>query len=91
MESQKKSRRGLFFILGIAAGAAAGYYLNSDRGRRVRKDSIDTLGKWKDNAVSGAERALEQSRAYAHELANAASSVTNNAKSSAEEFIESNN
>ena len=91
MESQRNSKRGLFFILGLAAGATAGYYLNSDRGRKMRKESADTLDKWKQNAVEGAEKALEKSREYAHELASAASSATNNARNKAEELIESHN
>ena len=69
MDSQKRSnRRGLFFALGIAAGAVAGWYLNSDKGRRIRSESAKVIDELSDKAVENAHTILEKSRDYADEL-----------------------
>ena len=48
MTARNRNRRGMMLLLGAAAGAAAGFFLNSDQGRRVRQDAgtqINHLGR----------------------------------------------
>lgn len=90
MESGNRSNRsGLFFILGLAAGAVTGWYLNSDRGREIRRDSAETLSKWSDKAVETAQQAVDKTRSYAEDLAAKAHNATSKARSTADEIMES--
>jgi gas vesicle protein len=52
---EKKNRFYWKFFLGLTAGAAAGLYLNSDRGRRMRQETGERLTRWGAD-VSGKAR-----------------------------------
>ncbi|MCB0643680.1 MAG: YtxH domain-containing protein [Phaeodactylibacter sp.] len=45
MENRKRNNA-LLLALGAAAGAAAGWWLNTDKGRRFRKDSAEKINRW---------------------------------------------
>jgi len=55
MEKQRKN--GLLFLLGVAVGAAAGYYFNSDEGRKVRRETEKKLNEFSNDVnVSAKEQ-----------------------------------
>ena len=90
-DEKRSSRKGLYFLLGIAAGAAAGWYLNSENGRRFRKRSADTISDWRETAASNAQQLVEKSRDYADDLASRLDEYANNAHEMSEEIMSSQN
>ncbi len=44
----KKQKSGLYLILGVAAGVAAGLYLNSKNGRKMRSRALDGIREVSD-------------------------------------------
>lgn len=54
-----RNNTGLGLIIGLAAGAAAGFWLNSNQGRKWRKDSMEKANEYgtvvKEAAQSGVE------------------------------------
>lgn len=72
-------RDGLSFFIGLAAGAAAGWWLNSNQGRRWRKDTAERIeetghqlqeraSEQLENVKTGFNTALESGREYATEM-----------------------
>ena len=91
MDSVNKSnRRGLYFILGLAAGAAAGWYLNSDRGRKIRRESAETIGEWSEKAAENAQEFVEKSKSYAEDIATRFQRTAHDAEEMAEDMIKQN-
>ncbi|MFK8056095.1 MAG: YtxH domain-containing protein [Saprospiraceae bacterium] len=78
--SNRNSKGGLFtFLVGIAAGAAAGYYLSTEEGRRMREKLSERTGEFTDEASRYAKEksekvnhnlneAMEQGRHYVNDL-----------------------
>ena len=61
---QEKRRGGLLtFLFGIAAGAAAGYYLSTEEGRRVRQRVQDRSSAFARDAQTYAQSSSEKGRA----------------------------
>ena len=87
---KRSNRRGLFFALGLAAGAVAGWYLNSDRGRKIRRESADAITDWSEKAAENAQHFVEKSKHYAEDLAHKFRSVPKNAEEMAEDMINQN-
>jgi gas vesicle protein len=91
MDSVKRSdRKGLYFLLGIAAGAAAGWYLNSDRGRKVRHESAQAIGEWSEKAAENAQHIVEKSKNYAEDLAHKFQAKAKSTEEMAEDIINHN-
>jgi gas vesicle protein len=91
MDSANRSnRRGLYFILGLAAGAAAGWYLNSDRGRKVRRESAEAIGEWSEKAAENAQQFVDKSKSYAEDLASKFQRNAQDAQEMAEDMIKQN-
>ena len=82
MQNRNKSNggSGLFtFLLGVAAGAAAGYYLSTEEGRRMRERLAERSSAWAEEAQNYAKQtservnssintAMEQGRSYVDDL-----------------------
>jgi len=78
--STSNNKGGLFtFLVGIAAGAAAGYYLSTEEGRRMREKLSERTGEFTDEATRYAKEqsekvnhnlseAMEQGRHYVNDL-----------------------
>lgn len=73
--SDRGSNNGWKFGLGLLAGAALGYWLNSEQGRKVRKDTSDQITTYTNQAtdytkekVSAAQTSLNTSIEKAQEL-----------------------
>lgn len=76
MDKQERNRSGFAFLFGIAAGAAAGYWLNSNQGRQWRRDTSSKLEETGsqlqekarqqvEHVKEGFNSALESGREYA--------------------------
>ena len=87
------------FWLGLAAGVAAGLYLNSNEGRRLRKEYGERLNHWsKDisdraqdeftNFSGKASEAIEKSKTYADETRNTLKEKVGQFSKAAEEAID---
>ncbi len=63
----KESNSGWKFWVGLAAGIAAGWYLNSEEGRRWRRQAGDRLNEWGSEMNEIAEREMNQLSAKATE------------------------
>ncbi len=57
---EKRRRNGLLFLLGVAVGAAAGYYANSDEGRQVRRETGDKLNEFGNEMSTSAKEQMDQ-------------------------------
>ena len=60
-----------WFILGAVAGIAAGYYLNSDKGRRMRRDAGDQLARYGSAISEKASGGARQVQSYALDIGEA--------------------
>ena len=49
---EKRTKTGLFFLTGLAVGAAAGYYINSDEGRKARRQAGETINKFGEDVTT---------------------------------------
>lgn len=56
----QKKNSGILFLLGAAIGAAAGYYLNSESGRKLRNDAAQKAGELAEEAESKAKEGVSQ-------------------------------
>lgn len=57
---EKRRRNGLLFLLGVAVGAAAGYYANSDEGRKARREAGGKLNDFSNEMTDSARVQVEQ-------------------------------
>jgi hypothetical protein len=80
MNNEKRNNR-LFAFLGFAAGAAAGWWLNTDQGRAWRKDTSDKINEWgqevSEKATLGADivqetvkHTIDQGQSYVTQAGN---------------------
>lgn len=91
MDSVKRSdRKGLYFVLGLAAGAVAGWYLNSDKGRKVRHESAQAIGEWSEKAAENAQHIVEKSKHYAEDLASKFHATAKTTEEMAEDLMNHN-
>lgn len=60
--SKTMNDRNMKLIFGVAAGAALGYWLNSDQGRRVRAQAKDTSLETLDKVKSVAAEQVDQAK-----------------------------
>lgn len=81
---------GLLFALGAAVGAAAGYFLNSDRGRKIRKESTEKISDWSDKAAENAQEVVDQSKHSAQQLLRKSEELANRLQAVKNEFMEYN-
>jgi gas vesicle protein len=82
---EDRSKKGLLFLLGVVAGAAAGYYINSEEGKRARRQAAQRVNEFGhemeerargqiDQFSSNLNEAVDRSKHYAND-------VTSNLKS----------
>lgn len=62
----------LAFFGGVAAGVAAGFYLNSDHGRKMREEAADKMSDLEATIEDKVKEAFEAAKSKAQELTNAA-------------------
>ncbi len=62
----------LAFFGGMAAGVAAGLYLNSEHGRKVRNEAVDKLSDLEEKIESKVKEAFEAAKDKAEEFTKAA-------------------
>ena len=48
---EKSRKKGMFFLAGIVVGAAAGFYINSDGGRKVRRQAGESINKFGEDVT----------------------------------------
>lgn len=76
---EDRSKKGLLFLLGVAAGAAAGYYINSEEGKKVRRQAADRVNEFGqevetrardqfDQFSSNLNEAVDRSKHYADDV-----------------------
>ena len=56
----QKKKSGILFLLGAAVGAAAGYYLNSESGRKLRTETSIKAGELAEKAELKTKEGLNQ-------------------------------
>ncbi len=94
-----KSNSNWKIILGLAAGAAAGWWLNSDKGRKWRKDTSEAMSETGtklneqakvqlENAQASLEQTIEKSREYLDSMSTAVREKMDEFKSTAKEKVE---
>ena len=94
-----KSNSNWKIILGLAAGAAAGWWLNSDKGRKWRKDTSEALSETGtkfneqariqlENAQASLEQTIEKSREYVDSMSNAVKGKIDEFRTTAKEKVE---
>lgn len=74
---ERKNNNGLLLLLGMAAGAAAGFYLNSDKGRTMRRKTGEQINRWGDDWSDRARNGMSQ-----------LSSTVNSAVDRSKEYLE---
>jgi len=95
--SNSKKNSGLFW-LGLVAGAAAGYWLNSDRGRRFQKDTADKAKEYGsqiketsqqqiEQLSSNVNQWIEQGQTYANDIQSVMKDKINTASSKAKTVV----
>lgn len=96
----KDERRSTWkFWAGLAAGVVAGMYLNSDQGRKMRKDTGEQLNRWGqdfsdrardefDHLSKRAGEAIENSKDYADKAKNNLKENIGKLSHSAEDFLD---
>jgi gas vesicle protein len=62
----------LAFFGGVAAGIAAGFYLNSDQGRKLRHDTAEKISDLEKKIEDKVKEAFETAKQKADELTKAA-------------------
>lgn len=62
----------LAFFGGLAAGIAAGFYLNSDHGRKLRNETAEKISELEKKIEDKVKEAFEAAKHKAEELTNAA-------------------
>ncbi len=60
MDTSERNKKGLLFLAGIAAGVTAGYWLNSDKGRKWRKSRTEELNNFGSNVSERASESIDQ-------------------------------
>lgn len=97
--SDRGSNSGWKFGLGLLAGAALGYWLNTEQGRKVRKDTSDQITTYSNQAagytkekVNAAQNSLnstlEKAQDLLHSLTDYAKNTISRTASSAESTLE---
>ena len=66
--SNKSGRSGFYSLAGAAIGAATAWYLNTEHGRKMRKQSADTIAKWSDQASEEARNMINETQEYADKI-----------------------
>lgn len=56
----QKKKSGILFLLGAAVGAAAGYYLNSESGRKLRTETSNKANELAEKAETRTKEGLSQ-------------------------------
>lgn len=56
----QKRKSGILFLLGAAVGAAAGYYLNTESGKKLRADTSQKANELAEKAEAKTKEGLEQ-------------------------------
>lgn len=69
-DRKDRSRLGIAFGVGLIAGGALGLYLNSDKGRKVRKDVSNRVNEFGDQASAVAREKADQISEMARQKAN---------------------
>lgn len=98
-ENNNRGRSIWRFWFGLAAGVAAGMYLNSDEGRKLRKEYNERLSNWGQdiskrardefgNFSEKASEAIEKSKTYADETRNNLKGKVEKFSKAAEEAID---
>ncbi len=62
----------LAFFAGVGAGVAAGFYLNSDHGRKMREEAADKISDLESKIEDKVKEAFEAAKSKAQDLTNAA-------------------
>src|SRR5690606_31395994 len=56
----QKRKSGILFLLGAAVGAAAGYYLNSESGKKLRAETSNKANELAEKAEAKTKEGLQQ-------------------------------
>src|SRR5690606_40430897 len=56
----QKRKSGILFLLGAAVGAAAGYYLNTESGKKLRADTSQKANELAEKAEARTKEGLNQ-------------------------------
>ncbi|MBY5960176.1 YtxH domain-containing protein [Membranicola marinus] len=56
----QKKKSGILFLLGAAVGAAAGYYLNSESGRKLRTETSNKANELAEKAEARTKEGIHQ-------------------------------
>ncbi|SRR5690554_827317 len=56
----QKRKSGILFLLGAAVGAAAGYYLNSESGKKLRAETSEKATRLAEQAEAKTKESLNQ-------------------------------
>lgn len=62
MENRRKKDTGFALLFGVAAGAALGWWLNSDNGRDWRRRTADNITDYSDQVAHKATEGMETAR-----------------------------
>lgn len=69
----KRQRSKMYLLLGVAAGVAAGFYLNSKNGKKIRKRAakgIEELSEEVNNRIEGIDKDLSTYKSEAEDKVN---------------------
>lgn len=83
----QKRKSGILFLLGAAVGAAAGYYLNSESGRKLRTETSEKAGELALKAEGKAKEGLDQFKTGFSEAVDKSKEVLAEAKSTVKETV----
>ncbi|PHI19355.1 hypothetical protein CEQ90_13440 [Lewinellaceae bacterium SD302] len=86
---RKKSNSGWALGLGLLAGAAIGYYLNSNEGRRMRNNIQSEFNDYGNQIGGIATEAGRLASNYANEARFKSQQLANNARNKASELADS--
>ncbi len=95
----QKRKSGILFLLGAAVGAAAGYYLNSESGKKLRADTSQKANELAERAEaktkeglqqfkSGFDSAIEKSKDVIHEASGAVKQKLSRLESKSESVLD---
>lgn len=98
---ERKNNNSLLLLFGMAAGAAAGLYLNSDKGRAMRRRTGEQLNRWgedwNDRARNGMSQlsstvssAVDRSKEYLEDVGDNVRSRLDNIYQKTESMTENN-
>lgn len=81
----QKKKSGILFLLGAAVGAAAGYYLNSESGRKLRTDTSNKANELAEKAESKTKEGIHQFKTGFHSAVEKSKEVLHDAKDNVKE------